>query len=97
MSAEIISKVVQILRSQDYGVKDLKAAEVVKNISEPKDEVSLTEEAETYVVQAATQTEFEKEQFLKVERLKSMVRTKTYHMNEEMMDDIAKKIAQIFT
>jgi anti-sigma28 factor (negative regulator of flagellin synthesis) len=88
----IISQVAQLIRTRDIGPKDPKEIKVQKQVEPPKDEVELSSAGESFA--SAALPDYEKEQAMKVERLKSLVQTGNYKMDEEMINNIAERIAK---
>jgi len=95
ITTDIVSEVARILR-QNNGVKEGKDIKVEKSPFELKDEVKLTPAASEYASQTAHGEDYEKEQGMKVERLKALVNSGNYKMDEDMVEAIASKIAKMF-
>src|SRR5688572_1460530 len=94
MTNDIISQVAHLIRTRDLSQKDQKDIKVQKEISAPKDEVELSSAGETYANPVSPVPEYEKDQHMKVERLKALVQKGNYKLNEEMVNSIAEKIAK---
>lgn len=94
MTNDIISQVANLIRTRDLSQRDPKEIKVQKEISAPKDEVELSSAGETYANPVSTQSEYEKDQHMKVERLKALVQKGNYKLNEEMVNNIAENIAR---
>lgn len=95
ITTNIVSKVAHIMR-QNGLVKDPKEVKVDKAPIETKDAVELSPKAEEFANASKTGTDYEQEQRMKVERLKSLVQNGQYHMDESTIDDIASRIAKQF-
>jgi anti-sigma28 factor (negative regulator of flagellin synthesis) len=93
---DIINKVAQLIRTQDPGHKDPKEIKVNKELLAPKDKdaVVLSQAGESYAHPAAPRAEYEKDQIMKVERLKALVQKGSYKIDEEMANTIAERIAR---
>jgi anti-sigma28 factor (negative regulator of flagellin synthesis) len=97
MSTEIVNEVAQLMRQKGLGQKDPKDIKVQKSVIEtPKDEVELTKTGEFYANTVSKSNEYEKEQFMKVARLKTLVQTGNYKMDDDMVATIAERIAKTF-
>ena len=77
------------------GTKEAKEVRVKATLSTPVDEVRLSKTAEAYVQPTASTSEYDKEQSMKVERLKSLVNSGHYEMNEQTVNTIAERIANM--
>jgi anti-sigma28 factor (negative regulator of flagellin synthesis) len=95
ITSDIGSEVARILRQQASG-KDAKEVKGHKTELERRDEVELTQAASDYARSSSKGSELEAEQRMKVERLKSLVNSGNYKMDQEMVETIAANIAQIF-
>ena len=94
---EIVSQVAHLLRQRGAWNKDLnKDYKVRQEPVVPKDEVELTETGAHYAQAAGAQSEYDKEQAMKVERLKALVQSGNYHMDQDMVEAIAGNIAKMF-
>lgn len=95
---DIINKVAQLIRTQDPGHKDPKEIKVNKELLAPKDKdkdaVVLSAAGESYAHPAEPRAEYEKDQIMKVERLKALVQKGSYKIDEEMANTIAERIAR---
>lgn len=90
----IISQVAHLIRTRDVGPKDPNQIKVQKPVEPPKDEVELSSAGESFASTSAALPEYEKEQAMKVERLKALVQSGHYKMDEGMVDSIAERIAK---
>ena len=98
ISSDIVNEIAHLIRQRDVTLKDPKEVKEIKaktGISAHKDAVELSKAAEAYAHPAASTTEFEKEQGMKVERLKSLVGAGNYHLDPHMVESIAEKIANM--
>ncbi len=91
MKTEIVSQLAHILR-QELNPKDPKDLKVRKPVDFPKDAVEISKSTEALLV--ATQNDLEKEQQFKVERLKSLVQSNGYHLDDSTIENIAGRIAK---
>lgn len=96
MTTEIVTQVAQLIRQKEISPKDSKELKIQKSALTPKDEVELTSVGELYANPVTSQSEYEKEQMMKVERLKSLVSSGKYDMPDKAVDAIASKIAKMF-
>jgi len=97
MTTEIVNEIARLMRQRDLSAKDQKDIKVQKSVVEPpKDEVELTKSGEFYANPVTSSNEYEKDQFMKVERLKSLVQSGNYKMDEDMVENIAERIAKMF-
>lgn len=95
---EIVSEIAHLLRQREASFKDPKEIKEIKSkhgATVPQDEVTLTSTAKSYANLEATSSEMEKEQFLKVERLKSLVNGGSYKLDDSMVESIAERIANM--
>jgi len=106
ISNDIVNEIAHLIRQRDVTHKDSKENKVAKAstpITEPKDEVELSKTAESYIAHsssspassAVSTAEFEKEQGMKVERLKSLVQSGNYKMDPKMVETIAERITSM--
>jgi anti-sigma28 factor (negative regulator of flagellin synthesis) len=95
ITTDIISEVARIMRQQ-AATKDAKDMKVHKTELERRDEVELTKAASDYARTSTSGADREAEQKMKVERLKSLVNSGNYKMDEDMVETIAANIAKIF-
>lgn len=94
---EIVSQLAQLLRHKELTSKDPKQPlKIREDLFEPKDEVELTSAGTQYSNPVTQQTDFEKDQHMKVERLKSLVASGNYRLDEDMVESIASDIARMF-
>jgi anti-sigma28 factor (negative regulator of flagellin synthesis) len=94
MTNDIVSQVAHLIRTRDLSQKDPKEIKVQKEISAPKDEVELSSAGETYANPVTAQPDYEKDQHMKVERLKALVQKGNYKLDETMVNSIAERIAR---
>ena len=96
MTTEIVNEIAHLMRQREMSLKDPKEVKLQKHADVAKDEVTLSKAGEAFAHPVSSQSEFEKEQFMKVERLKTLVINGTYQMDKDMVDAIASKIAKMF-
>src|SRR5688572_14739783 len=94
MTNDIVSQVAHLIWTRDLSQKDPKEIKVQKEISAPKDEVEISTAGETYANPVNAQPEYEKDQHMKVERLKALVQKGHYKLDETMVNSIAERIAR---
>lgn len=94
LTNEIVSQVAHLIRTRDLSQKDPKEIKVQKEILAPKDEVELSTAGENYAHPVTTQSEYEKDQHMKVERLKALVQGGHYKLDEGMVNSIAERITR---
>jgi anti-sigma28 factor (negative regulator of flagellin synthesis) len=103
IGTDIVNEIAKLIRQRDVIPKDPKQSKEIKaktGIAAPKDAVVLSKSAEAYA-QTSAQTsqasvstaEFEKEQGMKVERLRALVNSGNYSMDEKTVESIAERIA----
>ena len=95
IATEIVNQVAQIMR-QKAMLKDEKNPDALKNVAVQKDEVELTSRAAAYTSSEPNVPGYEKDQVMKVERLKSLVSTGNYKLDDNMVQEIASRIAKMF-
>jgi anti-sigma28 factor (negative regulator of flagellin synthesis) len=94
---EIVSQLAQLLRQKEPTSRDTKQALKIRDdLFEPKDEVELSSAGAEYSNPVTNQTDFEKEQHMKVERLKTLVASGNYRLDEDIVESIASDIARMF-
>lgn len=96
-TTDIVNEVARLMAQRDLGLKDPKENQEIKArqaLPQMRDEVALSESAKAYAGQEAG-SGYENEQFLKVERLKSLVASGDYHMDHQMVESIAERIANM--
>jgi flagellar biosynthesis anti-sigma factor FlgM len=97
-TTDIVNEVARIMRQRDVSLKDPKETREIKakrEIEAPHDEVTLTSSAKNYASSAAQAPEYEKDQMMKVERLKSLVNAGQYKMDHQTVETIAERIANM--
>lgn len=95
---DIVNEIARLMAQREVGLKDPKEAKELKaqrGISQRPDEVTLTSAAKTYASHEAAASDWENEQYMKVERLKALVAGGNYHMDKEMVESIAERIANM--
>lgn len=99
MTTDIVNEIAHLIRQKDVSLKDPKEVKdkpASQAISEPHDEVTLTDTAQSYASASADATGYEKDQHMKVERLKSLVSSGNYKMDPQMVETIAERITKTF-
>lgn len=91
---DIVNQVAHIIRSRDLNLKDPKEIKAQKEITAPVDEVEISPTGESYAHPVSSQSDYEKDQHMKVERLKALVRNGNFKMDEDMVNNIAESIAR---
>ena len=96
MTNDIVNEIARLVAQRDLTLKDPKDAKELKSkkgISTPTDTVTFTSKALSYASSGTEVSSYEKEQNLKVERLKSLVSEGHYKMDDAMVSTIAERIA----
>ena len=95
MSNDIVNEIARLMSHREIGLKDPKDREIKANkgLSKVQDEVALSSTAKAYANHEGAASELENEQNMKVERLKALVSGGNYHMDHEMVETIAERIA----
>ena len=96
MTTDIVNEIARLMAQREVGLKDPKATKQLKaqkGLSEPQDQVTFTTLARDYASAAGSTSELEKEQGMKVERLKALVGGGNYKMDPHMVETIAERIA----
>jgi hypothetical protein len=97
-TTDIVNEVARLMAQRELGLKDPKDAPELKAkraLPVARDAVELSDSAKAFAVHDASGTAYENDQYLKVERLKSLVNSGAYHMNPEMVETIAERIANM--
>lgn len=93
---DIVNEIARLVAQRELTLKDpreIKELKSKKGISHPTDTVTFTSKAQTYASSGAEISSYEKEQNMKVERLKSLVAEGHYKMDDAMVSTIAERIA----
>jgi anti-sigma28 factor (negative regulator of flagellin synthesis) len=96
MSNQIVNAIARLMAQRELSPKDSKDSKELKSkkdLSAPSDTVTFTSAAQTYAAAGTGASEYEKEQFMKVERLKALVSEGNYKMDETVVSTIAERIA----
>ena len=95
MKTEIVNEIARLMRARDLGpTKESKELKAKHDLAVRHDEVELSEKAQTFAAKTAGAVNaYEKEQLMKVERLKSLVTSGNYKMDDEVVTSIAERIA----
>ena len=98
ISTDIVNEIAHLVAQRDLGLKDPKETKRLKNekgLSAPQDEVTLTSVAKNYASPGSSVSDLDKEQSMKVERLKALVGGGNYKLDQRMVDSIAENIANM--
>jgi hypothetical protein len=98
MTTDIVNEVARLMAQRELGLKESKDSHEIKAkraLPAIRDAVDLSDSAKAFAVHDASGTDYENDQYLKVERLKSLVNGGHYHMNREMVESIAERIANM--
>ncbi len=98
MTTDIVNEIARLMSQRDVGLKDPKDSKEIKaqrGISKVQDEVKLTSTAKAYANHEGAASDLENEQNMKVERLKALVGGGNYHMDHDMVESIAERIANM--
>lgn len=93
---DIVNEIARLVAQRELTLKDPKETKELKSkkgISTPTDTVTFTSKALSYASSGTEISSYEKEQNLKVERLKSLVSEGHYKMDDAMVSTIAERIA----
>lgn len=93
---DIVNEIAHLMAQRELTLKDpkeIKELKSKKGISNPTDTISFTPKALSYAASGTEISSYEKEQNLKVERLKSLVSEGHYKMDDAMVSTIAERIA----
>jgi anti-sigma28 factor (negative regulator of flagellin synthesis) len=96
ISSSITNAIAHLIQQREVTLsnpKDSKDLKVKSRIEVPKDAVVLSKSAAAFSNATSSTSEFEQEQSMKVERLKSLVSSGNYEMDTLMVDTIAERIA----
>ncbi len=77
------------------GPKEVKEIKTQSGLTDPQDAVQLSKTAEAFAHAPVSTTEYEKEQGMKVERLKALVASGNYKMDRKMVENIAERITNM--
>ena len=98
ISTDIVNEIARLLAQRDLSLKDPKEAKQLKEqkgLAVPRDLVTLTSVGKSYASAAGSTSDLEKEQAMKVERLKALVGDGNYKMDHQMVENIAERIANM--
>jgi anti-sigma28 factor (negative regulator of flagellin synthesis) len=95
MTNDIVSKIAQLVAQRELSLnpKENRELKSKKGLSAPQDTVNLTSAAKSFADSAANVSEYEKEQYMKVERLKALVGGGSYKVDDAVLSSIAERIA----
>jgi hypothetical protein len=97
MTTDIVSEVAKLVAQRKVGLKDSRENREVKakkGLPEMQDAVELTPRAQEYAGHEPAAA-YEKDQVLKVERLKAVVGQGNYRLDQDMVENIAERIANM--
>ncbi|MDB5047413.1 MAG: hypothetical protein JWO30_484 [Fibrobacteres bacterium] len=95
MTTDIVNEIARLMAQRDLSLKDpkeIKQLKAQKGLTAPQDQVTLTAAGKSYAAASST-SELDKEQAMKVERLKALVGGGNYKMDQQMVESIAERIA----
>ncbi|HKP98631.1 MAG TPA: hypothetical protein VJ385_23065 [Fibrobacteria bacterium] len=98
MTTDIVNEIAHLMAQRDLSLKDPKETKPVKapkGIPTPQDQVILTSMAKSYASDGSIESEMDKEQAMKVERLKALVGGGNYKMDHQTVESIAERIANM--
>lgn len=101
ISTDIVNEIARLMAQRDLSLNDHKEAKQLKaqkGLSAPQDQVTLTSVGKSYANAAGTSSlvsDLEKEQGMKVERLKALVGGGNYKMDHQTVESIAERIANM--
>ena len=93
---DIVNEIARLVAQRELTLKDPKETKELKSkkgISTPMDTVTFTSSAQSYAASGTEISTYEKEQNMKVERLKTLVNEGHYKMDDAMVSTIAERIA----
>lgn len=93
---DIVNEIARLVAQRELTLKDPKETKELKSkkgISTPTDTVTFTSSAQSYAASGTEVSAYEKEQYMKVERLKTLVNQGHYKMDDAMVSTIAERIA----
>lgn len=95
MTNDIVNKIAQLVAQRELSLnpKENRELRARKGLSAPQDIVTLTSTAKSFADTAANVSEYEKEQYMKVERLKALVGGGSYKVDDAVVSSIAERIA----
>ena len=99
MSTDIVNEIAHLIRQRDVTLKspkDVKEVKAQSGMTAPQDAVELSKSAEAYAHAPVSTSEYEKDQGMKVERLKALVASGNYKMDPKMVENIAERITNTF-
>ena len=97
-TTDIVNEVARLMAQRELGLREHKDSQEIKakrGLPAVRDAVELSDSAKAFAVHDASGTDYESEQNFKVERLKSLVNGGNYHMDHEMVETIAERIANM--
>ncbi len=98
IGTDIVNEIAHLISQRDIKPKDSKGVKEVRvktAISQPHDAVELSRTATAYAHAAGSTAEYEKEQGMKVEHIKSLVNAGNYTMDQKTIETIAERITNM--
>ncbi|MDB5106395.1 MAG: hypothetical protein JWP91_4084 [Fibrobacteres bacterium] len=98
MTNDIVNEIARLVAQRDLtlkGPKESKELKSKKGMTAPQDQVTLTSQAQSFASAGSAATEYEKDQYMKVERLKALVNDGNYKMDDATVSNIAERIANM--
>jgi anti-sigma28 factor (negative regulator of flagellin synthesis) len=98
ISTNIVNEIAHLIQKRDLTLKnpkDIKEIKVQTGLSLPSDALELSQTAVTYAHIDSRTSELEKEQAMKVERLKALVNSGNYKMDQGVVNEIAERITNM--
>jgi len=96
MTNDIVNKIAHLVAQRELTLKDskdIKELRTKKGLSAPQDTVTFTAAAQSYAESGTAVSGYEKDQNLKVERLKALVNSGNYKIDDAVESSIAERIA----
>ena len=96
MTNDIVNKIAHLVAQRELtlkSAKDTKELRSPKGLAAPQDSVTFTASAQSYAEPGSAVSEYEKDQNMKVERLKALVNGGNYRMDDAVVSSIAERIA----
>ena len=96
MTTDIVNEIARLMAQRETGLKEHKTTKDLKasrSLPEPQERLTRTSAAKSYASADGSVSEMEKEQGMKVERLKALVGDGNYKMDPHMVNTNAERIA----
>ena len=99
MINDIVNEIAHLMAQRELSLKDPKESKELRAkkgmTTLPQDQVTFTSQAQTFANIGSAASEYEKDQYMKVERLKALVNEGHYKMDEAVVSYIAERIANM--